>query len=143
VHEALRRTGRRGILALDPREVDNVAPDDLYLDPHTPHAWLFPRMAAVVHHGGAGNTAAALRAGLPAVIMPVQGDQPFWAWTVSALGVGVYGPRWGDPPALGAALEKVLTDTALRARAAALGERIRAEDGVGGAVALIERTLAA
>ena len=141
VHTALRQAGCRGIVALDPAEVENPAPADLYLDPHTPHALLFPRMAAVVHHGGAGSTAATLRASLPAVVIPAGFDQPFWAWRVRELGVGVRGPRWGDGAKLGAALRQVLRDGGMRARAAGLGERIRAEDGVGQAVAVIERTL--
>ena len=54
-----------------------------------PHDWLFPQVAAVVHHGGAGTTAAGLRAGRPTVICPFFGDQPFWGRRVHELGVGV------------------------------------------------------
>ena len=43
-----------------------------------PHSWLFPRMAAVVHHGGVGTTAAGLAAGVPSIITPFFADQPFW-----------------------------------------------------------------
>lgn len=53
-----------------------------------PHSWLFPRCSMAVHHGGAGTTAAALEAGIPSVIFPLLGDQPFWAWRVGQLGVG-------------------------------------------------------
>jgi UDP:flavonoid glycosyltransferase YjiC (YdhE family) len=140
---ALRRTGRRGVLLRGWAGIgraepggDFVAVDDL------PHDWLFPRCAAVVHHGGAGTTAAALRAGVPSVVTPFFGDQPFWGQTVADLGVG---PR----PILhrrltvdgfAAALE-VAADPAVRTRAATLGERIRAEAGVARAVDLIERAV--
>ena len=53
-----------------------------------PHDWLFPRMRAVVHHGGAGTTAAGLRAGVPAQVLPFFGDQPYWGERIAALGVG-------------------------------------------------------
>ena len=53
-----------------------------------PHDWLFPKMRAVVHHGGAGTTGAGLRAGVPSIVVPFTMDQPFWASRVHALGVG-------------------------------------------------------
>ena len=63
-------------------------PDNVRLIGSVPHSWLFPRMAAVVHHGGAGTTAAGLRAGVPSILTPFFGDQPFWGQRVQALGVG-------------------------------------------------------
>ena len=74
---ALREAGREGVLGEDVLVVDDV-----------PHAWLFGRMAAVVHHGGAGTTAAALWAGAPAVVIPLFADQFFWGRQVAALGAG-------------------------------------------------------
>jgi hypothetical protein len=53
-----------------------------------PHEWVFERVKAAVHHGGAGNTAASLRAGIPTVVVPFFADQPFWEWRVTELGVG-------------------------------------------------------
>lgn len=105
-----------------------------------PHAWLFDRVRAVVHHGGAGTTAAGLRAGLPTVVVPFHGDQPFWGWLVAARGLG-------PPPIprtrlnarrLGEALDRATGDPEVARRAAELGQKLRAEDGVGAAVALIE-----
>ena len=106
-----------------------------------PHAWLFPRMAAVVHHGGAGTTGASLRSGVPSVVVPLFADQPFWGERVRALGVGpapimrtaLTGAR------LATALGEALHDAAMRERAARLGALLRAEDGVGAAVAVVER----
>jgi UDP:flavonoid glycosyltransferase YjiC (YdhE family) len=104
-----------------------------------PHSWLFPRMAAVVHHGGAGTTAAGLAAGLPSVVVPFHGDQPFWARRVADLGVGPAPiPRKKlTVDRLVRAIDAAVTDTAMRRRAADLGARISAEDGIARAVGLI------
>jgi sterol 3beta-glucosyltransferase len=101
-----------------------------------PHDWLFPRVAAVVHHGGAGTTGASLRAGTPTVVVPFAMDQPFWGGRVAALGVGPAPiPRARLTRArLADALRLAVGDAAMRARAADLGRRIREEDGVGEAV---------
>jgi sterol 3beta-glucosyltransferase len=101
-----------------------------------PHEWLFRRVAAIVHHGGAGTTGASLRAGVPVTVVPFTMDQPFWGARVAALGVGPEPiPRARlTRPRLAAALRRSLQDAGMRSRAAALGERIRAEDGVAEAV---------
>jgi UDP:flavonoid glycosyltransferase YjiC (YdhE family) len=108
-----------------------------------PHSWLFPRLAAVVHHGGAGTTAAGLRAGVPSIIVPFMGDQPFWGERVRALGVGTAPlPRKQlTAERLAQAITTAVTDSEMRQRAAALGECIRDEDGIGEAVGYIERVL--
>ena len=100
-----------------------------------------PRMAAVVHHGGAGTTAAGLRAGVPSLIAPFAADQPAWAERVVKLGVGppVAGIKRLSAEKLAEAIHMAVTDSGLRARAAALGEKVRAEDGVARAVEIIER----
>ncbi len=105
-----------------------------------PHEWLFARVAAVVHHGGAGTTGAGLRAGVPSVVVPFAMDQPFWGSRVAALGVGPAPvPRAKlSRAALAAALRAAVTDDAMRARASTLGALLRAEDGVGRAVSLLE-----
>lgn len=97
----------------------------------TPHDWLFPRMAAIVHHAGAGTTAAGLRAGVPAISVPMIGDQPFWAARVAALGIG---PRpipfrRLTVPALAAALRDATTRPSYLNRARDLAARIADEDG--------------
>jgi UDP:flavonoid glycosyltransferase YjiC (YdhE family) len=106
-----------------------------------PHAWLFPRMAAIVHHGGAGTTGASLRSGVPSVLVPLFADQPFWGERVRALGVGP-APIMRTQltaPRLASALRQAMGDAAMRERAARLGALLRAEDGVGAAVAVVER----
>lgn len=106
-----------------------------------PHDWLFSRVSATVHHGGAGTTGAALRAGVPSVVVPFTMDQPFWAARVAALGVGPEPiPRARLTSArLARAIERALADDALRERAARLGALLRAEDGVSAAVSVLER----
>ncbi|HKZ70928.1 MAG TPA: nucleotide disphospho-sugar-binding domain-containing protein [Anaerolineales bacterium] len=109
---------------------------------NVPHAWLFPRMAAVVHHGGAGTTAAGLRSGVPSIIPAFAGDQVAWADRVVKLGVGprVPGIKQLTAEKLANAIHTAAYgDSALRARAAALGAKIRAENGVARAVEIIER----
>lgn len=68
---------------------ENV-PDNVYLLENTPHDWLFPRVAAVVHHGGAGTTAIGLKCGIPTMIVPFFGDQPFWGAMVSKARAGAH-----------------------------------------------------
>jgi sterol 3beta-glucosyltransferase len=103
-----------------------------------PHGWLFPRMSAVVHHGGAGTTGAGLRAGVPSIVTPFVADQPNWARRIEALGVGPRAIPFRELTAdlLANAIHQTTSDTAMRRRAADLGEQIRSEDGVGTTVDL-------
>jgi UDP:flavonoid glycosyltransferase YjiC (YdhE family) len=139
--QALARTGQRGLLGLA-----NDALDSEQLPPHVypigaiPHHWLFPRTAAVVHHGGAGTTGAGLRAGVPSIVVPFTTDQPFWGRRVFRLGTG---PR--PIPAtklttdnLAEAICQAVSDAPMAAKARALGRRIRQEDGTGRAVTIVE-----
>jgi UDP:flavonoid glycosyltransferase YjiC (YdhE family) len=109
-----------------------------------PHSHLFPRVSVVVHHGGAGTTGAGLRAGKPTVIVPYSSDQPFWGWRVERLGVGPKPvPRLRlTAENLAAAISAAVTDKRIRNRAAALGDKIQTEDGVGNAVQAIEEIVA-
>jgi sterol 3beta-glucosyltransferase len=142
--DAVSRTGRRAILLSGWGGIGDAAlpPNVLRLDA-APHAWLYPRTAAVVHHGGAGTTAAALRAGVPMVVVPHLGDQPYWGQRMHALGVA---PKPINRPKLTAenlagAIGEAVSDAATRNRAAELGAKIRAEDGIAEAVRVIERYL--
>jgi len=100
-----------------------------------PHAWLFPRVSAVVHHGGAGTTAEGVRAGVPSVIFPVAADQYFWAERISALGVGPRAaPASRGPRQMADLIALASTDEGMRRRARALGAKVRAEKGVARAV---------
>ena len=141
VVDALQGAGVRGILAsgwggLAPGGL----PESIHLIDRAPHDALFPRMAAVVHHGGAGTTAAGLRAGRPTIICPFFGDQPFWGRRVEALGVGPapIPQRRLTADGLARAIRETLDNDSLRQRAGDLGVQIRAEDGVGRAVQALE-----
>ena len=141
---ALRLAGKRGVVATGwgGLAADEL-PEDVLAVEHAPHDWLLPRTSAVVHHGGAGTTAAALHAGRPSVVCPFIADQPFWGRRLWALGAG------GAPiprkrltaERLADAIREVTNDPSYRTNAELLGERIRREDGVGVAVALIEASL--
>ena len=127
----------RGILGSGMDRQSSTYP--LHFVESIPHDWLFPRMAAVVHHGGAGTTAAGIRAGIPSILIPVGADQRLWAYRVDALRVGPRPiPRSRlTVEGLSNAIIQAVTDQAMRQRAADLGEKIRAEDGVGEAVRII------
>eukprot|EP00158_Paraphelidium_tribonemae_P007662 Partr_v1_DN28319_c0_g1_i1_m78867 putative May be involved in decane metabolism and autophagy. Involved in the biosynthesis of sterol glucoside (By similarity) len=101
-----------------------------------PHDWLFPQMDAVIHHGGAGTTAAGLRFGIPTVIRPFFGDQFFWASRVSNLGVGC-AIRKLEIDTLSESIKKVTKDSNIKARARTLGEKMQLENGVETAVEII------
>ena len=142
VIKAVEKAGQRAILHTGWSELGSDAmPDSILVVDDVPHDWLFPRLAAVVHHGGAGTTASGLRAGLPTVTVPFFGDQFFWGWRVQELGAG---PRWIPRKRLTAdrlatAIHRAVDDESIRRRAKTIGERIRSEDGLGQAVSLIEK----
>jgi UDP:flavonoid glycosyltransferase YjiC (YdhE family) len=98
-------------------------------------------MAAVVHHGGAGTTSMGLWAGIPSIITPFMGDQPFWGRRVYELGVGPKPiPRRGlSVDRLAESIRIAVSDTVMQERAASLGQLIRAENGIARAVAVIEQ----
>jgi sterol 3beta-glucosyltransferase len=142
VVKALELSGQRGVIATGWGGLTaEIGPDHVYFLEAVPHDWLFPRVAAVVHHGGAGTTGAGLRAGRPTVVCPLVGDQPFWGRRVAELGVGSAPlPRAKlTAERLAEAISAAVTDAKMQERAADLGERIRAEDGVARAVALIHQ----
>ncbi|KAF8912929.1 UDP-glucose:sterol glycosyltransferase [Gymnopilus junonius] len=106
-------------------EVEVPLPPEIYPISSIPHDWLFRRIDAACHHGGAGTTGASLRAGIPTIIRPFFGDQFFWADRVEALGVGT-GVRKLTAASLSEALVIATSDAKQIARAQMIGERIRA-----------------
>ncbi len=141
--KALAQTRQRGLLRLDGVGQLKLPEWALQIEP-TAHDWLLPQMSVVVHHGGAGTTAAALRAGVPSIVIPGFYDQPFWAQRLADLGVGTQpiAPQQLTAGRLAAAIRVATSDESMRARAAELGQKIRAENGVAEAVTLLNRHLA-
>lgn len=141
VLEALKLSGQRGILATGWGGLNAAhLPDDVLLLEAAPHHWLFPQMKAVVHHGGAGTTAAGLQAGIPSVLVPHFQDQFFWGQRVQALGVGPAPiPRTKLTAKVLAQRITAATHQTMQERAARVGRQIRAEDGIGAAIAVIRR----
>ncbi|XP_030529578.1 sterol 3-beta-glucosyltransferase UGT80A2-like isoform X2 [Rhodamnia argentea] len=135
--KALEATGQRGIISKGWGGLGNLSEpkESVYLLDNCPHDWLFARCSAVVHHGGAGTTAAGLRAACPTTIIPFFGDQTFWGEQVYARGVGP-----APIPVDGFSLEKLIDairfmlDPKVKERAMDLAKAMENEDGVGRAV---------
>jgi UDP:flavonoid glycosyltransferase YjiC (YdhE family) len=141
VVKALRLAGRRGIIQSGWSGLgERIDGNDMLAVRSAEHHWLFPQVAAVIHHGGGGTTAAGIRAGVPSILTPFFADQPFWSRRVHELGVGPapIPHQKLTVEKLAAAIKRATEDDGIRARAAALGEAMRAEDGVGRAASLFE-----
>ena len=137
--------GRRlllgGALHAGPDPVEVVS-DAVVSVGDVPHEWLYPRTGGVVCHGGAGTTAAALRAGVPVAVVPHMGDQPYWGRRVHELGLGPAPVRRARLTADRlAAMVAGFGDPGLRARTTRFGLRLREERGVQNAVAAITAVL--
>lgn len=145
VHDAVVKSGVRAVIASGwAAEKQPVNTDKIHYVDFVPHDWLFQHVTAAVHHGGAGTTASSLRAGLPTLIVPFGGDQPFWGDRVHQAGCGpVPVPRDSMTVDQLAAALRDLNDNALyREKAAAMGEKMRREKGVQNAADIIEREIA-
>ncbi len=110
---------------------------------YAPHDWLLPRMKAIVHHGGAGTTAAGLRYGLPTLVVPFGGDQPFWGHRVHRIGCGPrpISRKRMTVERLAGALKELTSCDMYRQNAMALSEKLRAEKGIQVAADVIENTI--
>ncbi|WP_242069652.1 glycosyltransferase [Paenibacillus dendritiformis] len=144
--EALERAGQRGIILtgnsgmLAERQLDG---DSLFLMESAPHDWLFPHTAGVIHHGGAGTTASALRAGKPMLVCPFVGDQPFWARRMRQLGAATAPLREKEMTVdtLNARLEELVRNESLARNAHTLAQTIGQENGLDHTLQFIHRKL--
>ena len=140
VLQTLRETNQRAIVFSGWGGLSKVnLPDSVLMVNSVPHSWLFPRVQAVIHHGGAGTTAAGLNAGVPSIIIPFHGDQPYWGRLIASLGVGPNPiPRKKlSSTRLAKAIQEVQSNQEMKERAANLGSKIRAENGIGRAIEII------
>lgn len=140
VEEALTRLGQRGILLVDPDTYrTQKRSDTLYLTNGVAHDWLFPQMQAVVHHGGAGTTAASLRAGVPTIVVPSITDQWLWGYQVARTGAGPrpISRKQLTTKKLVERLGAALCNPEMRQRAREIGAHLRCENGVDQAVQVI------
>jgi sterol 3beta-glucosyltransferase len=121
----------------------DALPDSVHRVQDVPHRWLFPRMSAVVHHGGAGTTGGAARAGVPQVVIPFSADQGFWERRAELAGIAPppIPLRQLSASTFRQALDGALHTADLRARAAFLGEAIRSEHGTEQAIELIRQVI--
>lgn len=141
VLSALTKNRLRGIVATGWGGITpGAAPtDDVLVIDSVPHDWLFPQVAAVVHHGGAGSTAAGLRAGRPTLVTPFVGDQPFWGARVHAIGAGPkLLPSKHLAAGLTARLADLVSEPSYAQQAARIGTLIRAENGPEDALRVLE-----
>lgn len=125
--DTVRRAGVRAVL----QGVEGVSGSGVIGVGAVPHQWLFPRMAAVVHHAGAGTAAAGLRAGAPTVSVPIYTDQPFWAARITSLGAGPQPVPYKEltTERLAAAITQATATPAYAARARHLAAVLASEDG--------------
>lgn len=137
---AIEQANNRAVILSGWSDFQNLSlPENILTMEAVPHDWLFPRCKAVIHHGGAGTTAAGLRSGIPNLVVSFAADQPFWGARVHAVGAG---PQ--PIPVNKLTVAKLIAalaeadGTAIRNGAQAASRKIRAEDGVGSAVKLID-----
>jgi sterol 3beta-glucosyltransferase len=144
VLDALAQSGQRGVFVTGWGGLAQAdLPENIFAIDSVPFDWLFPRVAAVVIHGGIGTTAAAMHAGIPAVVIPFTADQSFWAEQVYRLGAGSKPiPRQKlTVDNLTQAIRTVIDNPLMRQRASQLGQTLRLENGVLTAVKILEKYL--
>lgn len=146
VLEALAMAGQRGVLVSGwgGLGADVPLPDHVMWLENASFDWLFPRMAAVVHHGGVGTTTLGLRAGVPSVIIPHIADQFFWGECVARIGAGPTPiPRQKlNAEQLAQAITTAINDDSIQRQATSASKLIQVEDGIGRAITVIEHQLA-
>ena len=146
IRRTLENEGLRGILVAGWSGIGKTEEgnNNFYYLESIPYDWLFPQVAAVVHHGGAGTLlAAALRAGVPSIVVPFVADQPFWAQQVHKLGVAPKPIKRSalNEKCLSYALRIAVKDKELRKKARELGHLICREDGISTAIDIIHQHL--
>ncbi len=141
---AIQRTGHRAVLGSGWVGLGATQRSErILVIGETPHDLLFPRMLAVIHHGGAGTTHTGLRAGVPSLAVPFGADQAFWGNRIAAIGAGPppIPRRTLTTDRLASAINTMATNDGLRGRAAIIAKRLAEERGIDQAVTIIAQTL--
>ena len=140
LQEALKQSGDRAIVLTGSSGIGISSGERLLVVPFLSHSLLFPRVKGVVHHGGVGTMAEALRAGVPQMIIPFTADAPFWAKRLQMLSLGLPALPRGkvSAPALARAFSQ-MEEEGIRERAKEAAEQMQREDGVGDTVRYLER----
>lgn len=139
--ETFKRLDRKVVLATGWGGLQEIEfPDNFFKIPSVPHSWLFPKMSLLIHHGGAGTTGAALRSGVPSVVIPFAADQHFWGKKVEKAGCGPAPLQARDlsPEKLYNTVSHVLNNDSFYQKAREMSSRIKTENGTENAVRLIE-----
>ncbi len=139
IREALKQTNNRGVVLSGWGSVKHESTDDLFYIESVPHDWLLPKCKMIIHHGGAGTTSAGLRAGIPTIVIPFTGDQPFWGNQIYKMGVGPK-PILVKHLSVNTLVESIVEaeSEVVRKQSQVVGQEIRSEDGIMNAVKLIE-----
>lgn len=145
IFEAVKKTGVRALVSKGWGGLGGgQVPENVYMLENTPHDWIFPRVSAVIHHGGAGTTAIGLKCGKPTMVVPFFGDQPFWGAMIAKAGAGYHEPvPWKELTVekLVEGIQEILSPE-VQANAMKLAEDIAAEgDGAENAVESFHRSL--
>ncbi|HUG34073.1 MAG TPA: glycosyltransferase [Anaerolineales bacterium] len=132
--KALAETGQRAVLAAgwSGLGVGQQLPDNIFPIKDIPHQWLFPQMAAIVHHGGIGTTGAGLSAGVPNIVISHFGDQNYWGRRIAELGAGPHPitRKKLSQERLAQAISMAIHDQAMKHNAEIIGAKILAEEGI-------------
>ena len=138
--DGLRRAGLRGVIARGWAELPASPGRDIHVIDSAPHGKLFPRCRTIVHHGGAGTTAAALTAGCPSLIVPFMVDQPWWGERLREQGLGPapLRPARFTANRFARALKQIEASEVWRARCKQIAKGLARENGTGRAADLIE-----
>jgi len=144
IFEAVEKAGVRALVSKGWGGLgDDNVPENVFMLENTPHDWLFPKVKAVVHHGGAGTTAIGLKCGKPTLVVPFFGDQQFWGAMIAEAGAGSAPIPYKKvtPDKLADGIKECLTDEACEA-AEKIAASIEAEgDGARNAVDSFHRSL--
>lgn len=132
IEEAVNTANAQAILIIPSKWHARGNSKNIFLIEYVPHSWLYPRVRAAIHHGGAGTTSASLHAGVPAIVLPLAIDQFFWGERIHQAGLGPQPIPQRNLTAkkLADAIQQGLNDSSMREKAKAVSERLSREDGV-------------